>query len=158
MNWDAVGAVGEVVGAIGVIVSLLYLATQIRQSNTLERANAYRDFLEDSSSVFADLYRDPELHRLWRAGVYAKEALSEEDQERLGFVLIRFFNALNAAYHSSWLDSNLEDFINSRIDALLRNSVTQQWWDRQRYMQPEPFRSVVDARLEVIRKKGKVST
>ncbi len=29
MNWDAIGAVGEVLGAIGVIASLVYLATQV---------------------------------------------------------------------------------------------------------------------------------
>ena len=32
MNWDAIGAVGEVVGAAGVVISLIYLATQIRSS------------------------------------------------------------------------------------------------------------------------------
>jgi hypothetical protein len=32
MNWDAIGAIAELLGAIGVIASLVYLATQIRQS------------------------------------------------------------------------------------------------------------------------------
>jgi hypothetical protein len=33
MNWDAIGAVAELLGAIGVIASLVYLAVQIRQSS-----------------------------------------------------------------------------------------------------------------------------
>jgi len=32
MNWEAVAAIGEVVGALGVIASLGYLAVQIRQN------------------------------------------------------------------------------------------------------------------------------
>lgn len=32
MNWEAIGAIGELVGAIGVIVTLVYLAWQIRQN------------------------------------------------------------------------------------------------------------------------------
>lgn len=32
MNWDAVGAVGEVLGAVAVFVTLAYLALQIRQT------------------------------------------------------------------------------------------------------------------------------
>ena len=32
MNWDAIGAVGEIIGAIGVILTLFYLAFQIRQN------------------------------------------------------------------------------------------------------------------------------
>ena len=30
MNWDAIGAIGEIVGAIAVVATLVYLATQIR--------------------------------------------------------------------------------------------------------------------------------
>ena len=33
MNWEAIGAIAESVGAIGVIVTLVYLASQLR-SNT----------------------------------------------------------------------------------------------------------------------------
>lgn len=32
MNWDALGAIGEMLGAIGVIATLLYLSVQIRQN------------------------------------------------------------------------------------------------------------------------------
>jgi hypothetical protein len=32
MNWEAIGAIGEVLGAIGVICTLLYLTVQIRQN------------------------------------------------------------------------------------------------------------------------------
>ena len=32
MNWDAIGAIAELLGAIGVIASLVYLATQIREA------------------------------------------------------------------------------------------------------------------------------
>ena len=32
MNWDAIGAIAEMLEAVGVIASLVYLATHIRQS------------------------------------------------------------------------------------------------------------------------------
>ena len=38
MNWDALGAVAEILGAIGVIVTLVYLAVQIRQNTLMMRA------------------------------------------------------------------------------------------------------------------------
>jgi hypothetical protein len=40
MNWDAVGAIAELTGAIGVIASLLYLAGQVRSSNRASLINA----------------------------------------------------------------------------------------------------------------------
>ena len=38
MNWEAIGALGEVVGAIAVVLTLAYLAIQVRQnSNALDQ-------------------------------------------------------------------------------------------------------------------------
>lgn len=65
MNWDAIGAVGEVVGAAGVIISLLYLAVQIRGDARAKRAatvhdqsTAFRDFLKTlaTDEDLADVY------------------------------------------------------------------------------------------------------
>ena len=33
MNWEMISAVGQVLGAIGVIISIVYLAAQIRNQN-----------------------------------------------------------------------------------------------------------------------------
>ena len=38
MNWEAIGAVGEILGAIAVLVTLIYLATQIKQHTLATRA------------------------------------------------------------------------------------------------------------------------
>ena len=35
MNWEAIGAIGEIIGAIAVLITLIYLAGQIRQSNKI---------------------------------------------------------------------------------------------------------------------------
>jgi len=58
MDWDAIGVVAELLGAIGVIASLLYLATQIRHSreqmdrNTNpQRAGASQEFHRDFSDA-----------------------------------------------------------------------------------------------------------
>jgi hypothetical protein len=45
MNWEAVGAISEIGGAVGVIATLVYLALQIRRSTASENANAYDDLM-----------------------------------------------------------------------------------------------------------------
>lgn len=40
MNWEAIGAIGEIVGAAGVVVTLVYLAYQIRQNTIYLEQNA----------------------------------------------------------------------------------------------------------------------
>ncbi len=40
MNWEAIGAVGEIVGALAVVLSLIYLAIQVRQNSNMARAES----------------------------------------------------------------------------------------------------------------------
>jgi hypothetical protein len=46
MNWDAIGAIGEWAGAIVVVATLFYLASQVKQSQKMEKAVAQRDLLQ----------------------------------------------------------------------------------------------------------------
>ena len=37
MNWEAIGAIAELIGGIAVLATLIYLAVQIRQTNRMQR-------------------------------------------------------------------------------------------------------------------------
>ena len=43
MNWDAIGAIGEILGALAVVVSILYLSIQIRSNTRATKASASFD-------------------------------------------------------------------------------------------------------------------
>src|SRR5207247_5703722 len=43
MNWDMISAVGQMLGAVGVIISIVYLAAQIRNQNKESRKSACSD-------------------------------------------------------------------------------------------------------------------
>ena len=45
MNWDALGAIGEPVGAVAVVLTLLYVARQIHQANVQTQARARYSFI-----------------------------------------------------------------------------------------------------------------
>lgn len=59
MNWDAIGAVGEVAGALGVIISLLYLAVQIRHSSKTAEDSATRDVFAAVGVQLATMVQEP---------------------------------------------------------------------------------------------------
>ena len=48
MNWEAAGALGEILGAIGVILTLVYLAIQIKRNTAALRVNAMQDLSQAS--------------------------------------------------------------------------------------------------------------
>jgi hypothetical protein len=46
MNWEAMGAVGELLSAVVVIASVIYLGIQIRENTRVSRNEAYRDMVD----------------------------------------------------------------------------------------------------------------
>lgn len=55
MNWDAIAAIGEILGATAVVTSLLYLASQTRQSRIAAEETAKYAGLQATHSML-DLY------------------------------------------------------------------------------------------------------
>ena len=51
MNWEAVGAIGEILGAVAVVASLVFLAAQVRSNTRAMRARAGFD----ATTAFADM-------------------------------------------------------------------------------------------------------
>jgi hypothetical protein len=89
MNWDAIGAVAELLGAIGVIASLVYLATQIRQSreqtsqNTRAlRAGTYQQFWGQLSEHLSKPGESAEHAEVIRLGLADFAGLDEKDAAR----------------------------------------------------------------------------
>jgi hypothetical protein len=61
MNWDAIGAVGNVVGGVGMIVTLIYLAAQIRQNSSQLAAQSRFNFYQTRVSLGLVALSDREL-------------------------------------------------------------------------------------------------
>ena len=64
MNWDAIGAVGEMLGAIGVIVTLVYLARKIQQNSRQPKGASLIAVHEYQRSLSEELNSNRELFRM----------------------------------------------------------------------------------------------
>ena len=93
MNWEALGAIGEIVGAVAVILTLGYLAVQIRQNTRAIRASAHQDTTRDVSEFLSRVADSPDLARILRVGMKNWDDLDEDERMRFSMLLFRvFFN------------------------------------------------------------------
>ena len=87
MNWEAIGAVGEIVGALGVIATLLYLSRQVRRSDETARAESLRVLLDghrDRSVVHG--FASPEVSDLLAKGLTDFKSLSASEKRQFFFL------------------------------------------------------------------------
>jgi hypothetical protein len=69
VNWEAISAIGEIVGAMGVIISLLYLAAQVRQNTQVARAATRQAIASDLQGLASDLVTGDDAARLFHAHI-----------------------------------------------------------------------------------------
>ena len=79
MNWEAAGAIGEIVGAAAVVMTLLYLAVQTRKNSQALDATTTREFGFHLSEWARESARDPTLKRIALKGAEPEIDFSPEE-------------------------------------------------------------------------------
>ena len=85
--WEAIGAIGEIVGALAVVVTLVYLSFQLRHNTYATRAStaqALEDSINNGNLLLAG---DPVLAKIYRAGKYGDwDALTDDEKFSRSYV------------------------------------------------------------------------
>ena len=79
MNWDAIGAVGEILGALTVLITLIYLSTQVKLTNKISRFGTTKDIMEKFDSLNGRVVEDAML----RNALMKNEPLSVDEEEQV---------------------------------------------------------------------------
>jgi hypothetical protein len=98
MNWSAVGAIAELLGATAVVISLLYLATQVRNGIRQGRLEAGRSLSKGISDVSLALSINGELGDIYARGSSDFESLDPGDQFRYRTFLNSVFKLFEQMY------------------------------------------------------------
>lgn len=149
MNWEAMGALGEVLGAVAVVATLLYVARQLdeqsRALTTSVRDSAFQQLQEWNYQVMAD----PQLSHLFQRGSATADwdEFSAEERSRLIHVFYSFFKTFENIYlHTAegsapvevW-DRNCQVFL-----AYAAKPGCMRYWNERRGALDERFVRVLD--------------
>ena len=108
MNWEAIGAVGEILGALGVIISLGYLAGQIRGNTRALRRTASHDAVSGLNHWFAEVTRSTEFAATFSRGLEGFGSLSPEEASWFRIMLFQFFKVAEDM-HFQYVEGVLDD-------------------------------------------------
>jgi hypothetical protein len=144
VNWDAVVAIVEVVGLLAVVVSLVYLAIQVRQNSQLISQNTFvaRSAMVHETSVsyarFFELIADnSELASIFRRGINSED-LDPNEITRFEALLEVYFTTLedmdhqyrSDLYFDEDDDEDLVRFIAPIYRDMLMCKHGLNWWGR----------------------------
>jgi hypothetical protein len=161
MNWDAIGAVGEIIGALAVMVSVIYLAAQVKKQTTESRLAATRELSTSYQTILVSCFGDKELSALYLKATHNYDELPRDDRFRITFYIhsvMRMFEQHFVHIQKQNVEQIFVDSINLSFEEWLTFPGIQRWWDLSSDMFEPQFREHVDKMIAKAKIRGYSST
>jgi hypothetical protein len=160
MNWEAVSAIGEIIGSVAVVASLAYVAIQLRQNTEMMRSLASQERVQRDFDLVDSLIENRDVAELWTKGQQDFESLDEIDRNRLIFferrAIVHWNNMFQLKQGKQLPESDWNE-IAWLIRSLGANQGLLATWNIFRVSFAQPFQNVIDEqfRLAAIDREGK---
>ena len=135
MNWTAIGATGELLGAIGVISSLLYLARQMRNGVADARRAAAQAVLTKLNAVYESVSTRHRLAEVFTRGSANLSALSPEEATQFSALflsLVRPYEELLNYKRSGAVEDWVWESVELIVLPMLTSPGGLEWWAKRR--------------------------
>ena len=150
MNWNAVGAIGEVLGAALVGITLVYLALQLRQNTLALKSSTFLDISRSMGSTMEVLATHGELAPLIIKAQAGLDALSAAERARFGFVMMMAFRRVETVVvqrHFGFIEAELTEGFERSALSVLGSKGVREWWEASKGGFSNLFSAWVDARF-----------
>lgn len=141
MNWDAFGAIAEMIGGIAVVVTLVYLAIQVRYANRTQRQTLLSNQTAHWVANCQTLGAHPELNNAWHKALRGSDLTREERWQWsillygviLDFEEMYYLNKEGYEYEYRWRS------IQRALGIYLSTPAGEHWWAavKNLYFDPE---------------------
>ena len=148
MNWEMLSAIGQVVAAVGVIPSLIYLAIQIREQNKERRRAGINILTAQWSELVKSAQESREFALLFLKGMHSFNDLDAPDKLRFSAFFTRFTRNCEGMfiyYRDGALEKALWDGVERTIADYFAYPGAREWWATRKHWLTDEFRAVVEA-------------
>ena len=148
MTLQDLGSIGEFVAAIATILTLIYLAIQIRHNTRESEASSRNSVSQTFINLLHHISGNAEVARLTRRGFIEPESLDDDETLRFDCIVMAIFQNLEDAF-AQWRRHVLTDDDWGKWVVLIKQYMAQpgvqQYWSRGAVAFNPAFRHYVEA-------------
>lgn len=149
MNWEAIGAIAGLVGVGLVVVSLIYVGIQIRQSNKDSKSQSRQNLIDTFGLLQWELATKPELFAIIVNGISDWSKLSNMDKTKFDHVMGRYLWNLHRGIlqcEDGILDAETLDIIGNQMMMSVLMPGGAEWYKHTLNASPQ-VRRYIEERL-----------
>lgn len=150
MDWSELGALGNLLGALGVVISLIYLGVQIKHQIREARVTAVHELTENFRGFLMALAENEQLGDIWVRGIYDFQALAPVERLRLSSALgnaFRIFDTLYNYYNEGIIDAQAWATLEAPVNDLLAYPGIQSWWPTRKHWYSHAYQARIDDKI-----------
>ena len=146
MDLTQLANLGEFIGGIAVLVTLIYLALQVNQNTRTLRASSTQAINDSTSGFLTAIALDGEATDIFRRGLIGESDLDANQTTRFFLLMHAAFRRYESAYlqyRMGALDASNWQSWQATVAGALAESGARAWWERASALYSEDFRSFV---------------
>ena len=150
---EALGNIGDFLGGIGVVITLIYLAGQIRQNTQSTRTTAFQAAQGGVTDKLDQLASDPELIRIYFDGNHNYESFSLEDRRRYASFMsgwLRRYETFLYQTRVGNIDPGQWEGVLSELRTAFKYPGARAWWSKANGSFNRELREFVERELESV--------
>jgi hypothetical protein len=131
MTISELGSLGEIIGAIATVATLLYLALQIRANTHSAKYNAINDIINRVIKWQSRIADTPDLMTSWTEGTKDYQSLCIEEQVRFTSIAVEMLAAIEATLETAKTDGIKPESVaavRAMVHQLMRNKGVREYW------------------------------
>ena len=148
MNWEMLSAIGQMVAAIGVIPSLIYLAVQIREQNKERRRAGINVLTAQWSDLVKSAQESRDFAEVFLQGIRSFHNLDAPSKLRFSAFFTRYTRNCEGMfiyYRDGALTKPLWDEVERTMIDYFAYAGVREWWATRKQWVTDEFRGVVEA-------------
>lgn len=147
MTLEQLALLAEILGGVGVIASLLYLAFEVRKQGQLSRINAAVQLADKWSGFMTPIHDDPGLSAIWLKGTSRFDDLNDVDKLRFSAYFGRLLKTSESLY-MQLLNGTLDRMTWRGIERVIRDIIilpgSQAWWKTRQHWYSDDFQALIE--------------
>ncbi len=150
MDIMELGAIGELVGGVAVIGSLIYVGLQVRRSAREQKLASMRETSGELAASLNSLTVDGEMAEIYFQGLRDFNSLEPPQALRFSALLIQWFRIFEHSFYENregTTEAQLWRGIENQFHDVVAYPGIKSWWGSRRHWFGEDFCALVDSHV-----------
>lgn len=151
MNWNAIGAIGEIVGSAAVVITIAYLAVQTRHSTKSAKSVSTNQSRAAVTDVLSAITSDSEAVKVYTQGMVDPDSLERHERVRFDLIIfqtLRVIETIFLEHREGMVPEELWMGQWRGEQAILKTKGGRESWMRQKRFVSNSFMVWVDDHLD----------